>query len=72
MSVTFEEWWEQGYREGWVGPPVCVTHDGLPSTEAEDEDDEPCIHVMRLYADNEKAAVEDNHPPSVWRASNRL
>ena len=64
----FDEWLAQGLAAGWVGPAVCSTHDGIPSTEAEDEDDEPCIHILRLYESPEvKAAVEENHPPSNWR-----
>jgi hypothetical protein len=30
------------------------------------------VHVIRLYEDlDQKAGVEENHSPSVWRASNR-
>jgi hypothetical protein len=45
-------------------------------TEREDEsysigDEDPCIHILRLYEDLEtKKAVEENHSPSVWRATN--
>lgn len=71
--MTFEEWLELGFNNGWVGPEVCITHDGLPTTEEEDEDDgDPCIHVIRLYEDADmKHAVEENHSPSLWRAANR-
>jgi hypothetical protein len=32
---------------------------------------DPCIHVIRLYDDEAvKISVEENHPPSVWRATN--
>lgn len=32
------------------------------------EEWDPCIHVVRLYQDaDEKAEVELNHAPSVWR-----
>lgn len=78
MSVEefeFEEWLALGYANGWVGVPVCATHDGVPmsaSEEAEFEDGDPCVHVMRLYESTEvKRSVEENHSPSVWRASNR-
>lgn len=72
----FEAWLAQGYAAGFVGPPVCATHDGLPSTEAEDnacmDGYDPCLHVLRLYDDPMmRADIEANHPPSVWRASNR-
>lgn len=73
---TFEAWLEYGYRRGWCGPPVCDMHDGLPYSQEEadrwDSGDEPCIHILRLYASPEdKAQVESHHSPSVWRASNR-
>lgn len=75
MSIEFEDWLRQGMDAGFVGPPVCQTHDGTPTTEAEDEEFEeydPCLHILRLYPDSEtKAAVEANHAPSVWRATNR-
>lgn len=74
--LDFEEWLKLGFDNGWVGPPVCSTHDGIPSGLEEDDEfedgDEPCIHILRLYADtDEKIAVESNHAPSVWRATNR-
>lgn len=73
--IDFESWLAEGYRNGWVGPPVCETHDGLPTSETEDldlEDGEPCLHIMRLYDSPEhKRDVEQNHSPSQWRASNR-
>ena len=70
--MNFEKWLKRGYDKGWVGPPVCASHDGVPMTEAEYEDDEPCVHIIRLYATpEEKVEVEESHAPSVWRASNR-
>lgn len=75
MDIDFEEWLRQGIENGWAGPAVCATHDGLPTTAAEDvefESEDPCIHIIRLYDDlDQKAAVEENHSPSVWRATNR-
>jgi hypothetical protein len=72
MSMTFDEWLQHGLTQGWVGPAVCSTHDGIPTTAEEDENyDDACIHVLRLYEDETtKLAVEDNHAPSVWRATN--
>ena len=33
---------------------------------------DPCIHIIRLYEDDiHKKAVEANHEPSTWRATNR-
>lgn len=72
---SFEEWLAFGFARGWVGAPICYTHDGLPTTEQEDaefEEHDPCIHILRLYEDAEmKRGVEENHSPSQWRASNR-
>ena len=71
----FDAWLAIGYKNGWVGAPICYTHDGLPTTSQEDEEfDEGdlCINILRLYYDeNEKRGVEENHSPSQWRASNR-
>lgn len=75
-APDFDTWLKQGYDAGYVGPAVCETHDGLPTSATEDTDAEtdgeyPCIHILRLYESAEqKTAVEDNHSPSVWRASN--
>ena len=72
---TFEEWLQEGISLGFCGPAICEPHDGLPlSLEEElefDTGNDPCIHVLRLYEDRDiKAAVESNHSPSVWRATN--
>jgi hypothetical protein len=68
---TMQEWLDYGRQQGWCGPVVCITHDGTPTTEQEDvefEESDPCIAMIRPYVDDEeKAAVEANHPPSVWR-----
>lgn len=73
--MTFDDWLKIGFDNGWVGAPVCDTHDGLPISEAEErkfeEGGDPCIHIMRLYDNLEdRLAVEENHSPSVWRATN--
>lgn len=69
--MEFEEWLAYGIEKGWTSPAVCSTHDGIPSTHEEDEEFEngdPCLHILRLYESPEvKAAVEENHAPSVWR-----
>lgn len=75
MEKTFDEWLQEGISLGFCGPAVCAIHDGVPSTLQEDwgmdEGADPCIHVLRLYEDEEtKLAVEANHAPSVWRATN--
>lgn len=73
MSLTFEQWLAMGYSEGWCGPAVCYTHDGLPTSAVEDEEfddgNDPCMHIVRLYEELEvKIAIEENHSPSQWRA----
>lgn len=74
--MEFNEWLEFGIKQGWCGPDVCYTHDGLPTSEAEDlefeEGGDPCMHVIRLYEDSgHKKKVQDNHSPSIWRATNK-
>ena len=75
-EMSFTEWVEEGYIRGWIGPPVCQTHDGIPLTTEEDkefeEGSDPCVHVIRLYEDKEtKTGVEENHSASTWRAVNQ-
>lgn len=69
--MDFHEWIRLGVDSGWCGPVLCYTHDGLPTSQEEDEEfseGDPCIHIARFYDSPElKAAVEDNHSPSVWR-----
>jgi len=74
MDLTFSEWMAFGVKQGWCGPPVCYTHDGLPMSEQEgmefDEGQDPCMHIVRMYEDiGMKKGIEDNHSPSVWRNS---
>lgn len=74
-DIEFDEWLQQGLTLGFVGPAICHTHDGLPLSETEDADFEdggdPCIHILRLYEDKKtKQSIEENHSPSVWRATN--
>lgn len=70
--MELDEWLRYGMERNWCGPPVCSTHDGVPTSDSEesefDEGSDPCIHVIRMYPDKEtKLAVEINHAPSVWR-----
>jgi hypothetical protein len=74
MDLTFSEWMAFGVKQGWCGPPVCYTHDGLPMSEQEgtefDEGQDPCMHIVRMYEDiGMKKGIEDNHSPSTWRNS---
>ncbi len=70
-SMSFDEWLHIGLERGWCGPPVCSTHDGIPMSEQEEaefDEGDPCVHIIRLYEDEEhKTAVEDFHSPSNWR-----
>lgn len=70
--LDFDTWLSQGMEQGWCGPAVCQTHDGTPISDSEEEEfeqgDDLCIHIIRLYSDQEtRKAVESNHSPSVWR-----
>lgn len=68
--MTQAEWLEVGLTNGWCGPVVCVTHDGIPTSEQEDDldFDDPCVPMLRVYHDEqERQAVEQNHSPSIWR-----
>lgn len=73
--MEFDEWLEIGTTNGWCGPAVCYTHDGLPTSAAEDdeyEEGDPCIHILRLYeSSGAKLEVEQNHSPSIWRKIGR-
>lgn len=76
-KMTLDEWLQLGLDNRWCGPPVCATHDGIPSSAEEDEEGEehgepPCIHIVRMYEDEDVAkAIEENHSPSVWRKPRR-
>ena len=72
-KMTFDEWLKHGYDKGFCSPPVCVTHDGIPTTALEDEEfDEgydPCFHGVRLYDDLQmRNGCEANSSQAVWRA----
>ncbi len=69
--MNFDHWLKYGIEQGFCGPPVCSTHDGIPISQEEDAEwdfSDPCIHVIRPYKDEDhKESVEGNHLPSVWR-----
>ena len=49
---TYDQWIRFGQEQGWVGPAVCYTHDGLPTTRYEDKEfdnGDPCIFILRPY-----------------------
>lgn len=71
-GTSFDEWMEYGMSQGWCGPPVCSTHDGIPYSELEEdmwsEGEDICVHIIRLYEDEEqKTGVEKAHSPTNWR-----
>jgi len=70
-EFSFDEWMKIGIENNWCGPPVCYVHDSLPLSEEEldlIEQEDPCIHIVRLYNDKEhKKQIEEAHSPSQWR-----
>lgn len=71
-TMNFEDWLTIGVQNNWIGPPICYTHDGLPTSADEDkqfdEGDDPCLHILRLYQDEvARLTIEHNHTPSIWR-----
>lgn len=48
----FSAWLAVGIDQGWVTPPFCVAHDGVPYTEEELREDEDmcdvCAFAVRL------------------------
>ncbi len=79
--MTYREWITAGVEAGWISAPVCLTHDGTPTTEAEAaeyfEGFDPCVFGCRVYGDTSDAAaqrsgVEKNFPAAVWRKKDYL
>lgn len=69
--MTFDEWIAEGIRQGWATAPVCATHDGFPMTDEEAEEDDICIHMIRLCESPEQQAqIQRDHSPASWRRSN--
>lgn len=70
-DISFAMWIEIGMKKNFISPPICYTHDGLPTTADEDQEfdsGDPCIHILRLYeSEQHKLLVEENHSPAVWR-----
>lgn len=71
-DTGFKEWLNYGMKRGWCGVPVCITHDGLPASATEDDQQinglDPCVHILRLYSsDEERDAVEAYFYPYEYR-----
>ena len=69
--MAFDDWMEFGIKQGWCTAPVCLTHDGEPTTVEEDaefeEGSDPCIHIIRMCEDGaHQQAILENHSPSNW------
>lgn len=51
-NLTQAEWLELGQKLGYCTDYTCATHDGIPTTEEEDEEWEaggdPCQPIVRL------------------------
>ena len=43
--MTFDEWIKLGISEGYCSQVACGLHDGIP----DDNLEEVCIHIVRLY-----------------------
>jgi len=70
--MEFKKWLQVGLNNQWIGPMVCYTHDGLPTSREEDDawagGEDICMWLYRSYENAEHAAqVEDNHSASQWR-----
>lgn len=55
--MDFHDWLAIGREHGYCSLPVCETHDGVPTSQTEqdewDEGYDPCIHVIRVYSSPE-------------------
>lgn len=53
MDLSYYEWVKYGMDKGWCSEAVCVTHDGLPSTDSEmdewEDGSDPCEFALRLW-----------------------
>lgn len=59
LAMEFYDWLDIGLKNKWISKPVCFTHDGIPSTDAEDAEWEngydPCMHGLRLWDDDDSS-----------------
>jgi len=68
---NFTEWLNYGIANNFCGTLICYNHDGVPMTSEEEQDEEPCVPIIRIYdTKQQKNDVENNHPPSLWRQNN--
>lgn len=74
--MRFDDWIKLGWDNGWCGPALCLSHDGFPYSDDEDEElnegHDPCMHFIRLYENmDHRLGIEMNDGPTNWRASNQ-
>lgn len=70
--MSFTEWLTYGTQNNFCGTLICYNHDGVPMTPEEEQDNEPCVPILRLYDTiQQKTDTENNHPPSTWRQTNQ-
>lgn len=71
MKITFEEWLKIGIENEWVIPPVCYSHDGIPTSADEQQQFEigfdPCVHIMRVCDPDDWQDIYDNTTSMQWR-----
>jgi hypothetical protein len=53
MDELFNNWLDEGMRQGWITEPFCHTHDGDPYMTEEEEKQwedggDPCMFVVKL------------------------
>lgn len=69
--MTFEQWMRIGIENRWVLPPTCYSHDGVPTSEEEeqqfDQGQDPCINVMRVCEPVYWQDIYDNTTSMQWR-----
>lgn len=76
IELDFEEWLALGWKNKWVGPVVCETHDGVPCSEEESnllwDGHDICLSIIRVYDCAQHADdVERDHSPSQWRKNDQ-
>lgn len=68
-NPDFSNWLTEGFVNGWISPPACYSHHGVPLTlderEALDRGEEPCIYLLRVFQSrDERRDVMLNHETS--------
>jgi hypothetical protein len=57
-EMDFDTWLAYGVDHKWAMYPVCYMHDGVPTTEDEEnemeEGGDPCMHVIRVFSTEEE------------------